>query len=95
MRGLDAGFECAAGEYQSSAGATACVDGEPGDSCVAGDPAADDALCDATDDDCDGTKDENYTARVTTCGHGVCARAGMTSCVNGDEQDSCAPGMAR
>jgi hypothetical protein len=55
-------------------------------------PAASDATCDARDEDCDGAVDDNYVRRVTRCGVGACAALGMTACVAGRVQDSCAPG---
>jgi hypothetical protein len=68
-----------------------CAAGTP-QACVPGTPAANDATCDGVDDDCDGTTDEEYTAQPTSCGTGVCAAAGSTSCVSGSVQNSCAPG---
>ncbi len=51
-----------------------------------------DTTCDGLDDDCSGAADEDYTSSVTTCGTGVCAATGSTSCVNGNEANSCTPG---
>jgi hypothetical protein len=68
-----------------------CVAGVP-QSCVPGAPAASDATCDGTDDDCDGQTDEDFASQPTTCGVGACAATGATSCVGGSLQDSCAPG---
>ena len=50
-------------------------------------------VCNAIDDDCDGTVDEDFVSHATTCGIGPCARSGATSCVNGSEQDSCIPSV--
>lgn len=50
-----------------------------------------DSSCDGIDDDCDGEVDEDYTARVTSCGHGVCSASGQTSCSLGVESDDCTP----
>jgi hypothetical protein len=52
----------------------------------------DDTTCDGIDDDCNGTADDGYVSVPTSCGLGVCASSGSTSCVGGVEQDSCVPG---
>src|SRR5919108_107924 len=76
-----------------STGVTSCVNGVEQNSCVAGDPlSSDDATCDGKDDNCDGSADEDYAPSNTSCGTGVCASTGVTSCVNGVEQNSCAAG---
>jgi hypothetical protein len=62
------------------------------DSCTPGAPAASDATCNATDDDCDGSQDEDYAVTATSCGLGVCQASGSLTCVAGAEVDSCAPG---
>ncbi|HTM45095.1 MAG TPA: MopE-related protein, partial [Polyangiaceae bacterium] len=73
-------------------GTLTCVNGTPHDSCSPGTPAGSDATCNNIDDDCDGTKDEDYSSVGTSCGFGACARTGSTSCVGGVVQDSCSPG---
>jgi YD repeat-containing protein len=73
-------------------GATTCVIGEVLDTCQAGAPAASDASCDGTDDDCDGVADEDYASLTTSCGVGACGASGATSCADGAVADSCAPG---
>ena len=70
-------------------GATSCVAGVELDSCVAGTAADFDATCDGVDDDCDGVTDEDFLTVPTSCGAGACAATGETSCVAGDELDSC------
>lgn len=56
-------------------------------------PGAPDALCDGTDNDCDGSADEAYQPQATSCGVGACASTGVTSCVLGQVMDSCLPGL--
>ena len=84
---------CGEGACRSE-GAVLCNAGVSENTCVPGAPADADATCDATDDDCDGELDEDYVATGTTCGEGVCARAGERRCVNGAENDGCVPGAA-
>ncbi len=74
-------------------GETSCILGAEEDSCEPGSAAADDATCDGLDNDCDGQVDENYQSRNTVCGVGECSATGSTSCVLGQEQDDCAPGI--
>ena len=76
----------------AAAGATSCVDGAVVDSCAAGAPTGDDADCDGLDNDCDGVVDDGYVSEATSCGVGVCAASGATSCVDGSVVDSCAAG---
>ncbi|OGH86196.1 MAG: hypothetical protein A2294_03295 [Candidatus Magasanikbacteria bacterium RIFOXYB2_FULL_38_10] len=60
------------------------------DSCVDGDPLyVLDNTCDGVDDNCSGLADEDYVSLPTTCGQGVCANTGVTSCVGGHVLDSC------
>jgi len=82
---------CGAGACAAE-GLTTCVDGSILDSCAPGQPAADDATCDAIDDDCDGATDDDYLSRPVECGVGACLAHGTTACVAGVEDDSCAPG---
>jgi hypothetical protein len=70
----------------------ACVGGVP-QVCEPGTPAADDGLCNAIDDDCDGATDEDYAPLPTTCGVGACASNGTTSCVGGSVIDDCVSGL--
>ncbi|MBF0106745.1 MAG: putative metal-binding motif-containing protein, partial [Deltaproteobacteria bacterium] len=78
----------------ASTGATSCVGGIEADSCSADLTlaAADDANCNAVDDDCDGTVDEDYIETPTACGTtGVCVASGVMACVAGVVTDTCTP----
>jgi len=75
-------------------GSTSCVGGSEVDSCTPGTPAASDTTCDGIDDDCNGLVDDGYVSQGTSCGVGVCAATGSTSCVAGQVQNSCTPGLA-
>ena len=44
------------------------------------------------DQDCDGTPDEGYGVRGTTCGVGVCSSEGTKRCIGGNVIRSCSPG---
>jgi hypothetical protein len=77
----------------AAAGATFCAGGIVQDNCTPGAAGAHDQLCDGTDDDCNGATDEDYAPQGTACGIGACAATGVTSCVAGEVQDSCLPGL--
>ncbi|HRE89585.1 MAG TPA: DUF11 domain-containing protein, partial [Myxococcota bacterium] len=49
----------------------------------------DGGTCDGTDNDCDGSTDEDYVRQNTTCGVGSCARTGQTVCSGGVVSDTC------
>ncbi len=70
-------------------GMLTCVSGSVVNSCAAGTPAASDATCDGIDDNCNGTRDEQYVSVATTCGAGACYATGSTSCVSGAVVNSC------
>ncbi len=78
----------------AATGTTSCVGGTVENSCAPGSPASSDATCDGVDDDCSGAADEDYVASATTCGSGVCADSGVTSCVAGVELDGCVAGAS-
>lgn len=83
---------CGLGSCQAT-GETSCVNGTVVDSCAANSPTGMDAVCNGIDDDCDGRIDEGFVSESTTCGAGVCARSGSTSCVAGAVVNSCQAGM--
>ncbi len=49
-------------------------------------------ICNGVDDDCDASIDEDYASSPTSCGVGVCASTGSTTCNGGVEGDTCTPG---
>jgi hypothetical protein len=73
-------------------GAIVCVQGQAGNTCTPGTPAADDASCNGSDDDCDGNVDEDFATMPSSCGTGACARSGVIACIDGVSSDSCTPG---
>ena len=81
---------CGVGACAATGEAT-CTNGTTSDSCTPGAPAADDSVCNAIDDDCDGTTDEDFASTGTTCGVGACQNTGGTSCTEGTVTDSCTP----
>jgi hypothetical protein len=74
----------------AATGELTCVNGVEVDTCNAGTPGTE--LCNGLDDDCDGVIDEDYVSLQISCGIGACAASGSTSCVAGQETDSCTPG---
>jgi hypothetical protein len=72
-----------------STGTLSCTSGAMTDSCSPATPAANDASCNAVDDDCDGQVDDDFVGSATTCGVGSCQQTGATSCVGGTVIDSC------
>ena len=80
--------DCGVGACAST-GVTSCDGWSLANSCVPGTSASDDTTCDAVDDDCDGTDDEDYVASLTACGEGVCAAAGQLECQAGSEVNTC------
>ncbi|HEX2880921.1 MAG TPA: FG-GAP-like repeat-containing protein, partial [Polyangiaceae bacterium] len=55
-------------------------------------PGATDAICDGIDNDCSGVSDNDFVAYATSCGMGVCVRAGTAKCVDGVIDPQCTPG---
>ena len=68
-----------------------CAEGLMYDTCVAGEPAADDTTCDGVDDDCDGEADEDHLVTATSCtsDDGQCSSSGELLCVSGAAIDTC------
>jgi|GEM_PF-896339 len=77
----------------ASTGRLLCVQGETVDTCNPGPKTGQDTDCDGLDDDCDGQTDEQYAPVAIECGVGVCKRAGLTACQDGEVVDQCAPGQ--
>jgi RTX calcium-binding nonapeptide repeat (4 copies)/Putative metal-binding motif len=75
-------------------GETSCVAGVVSNSCQPGLGAPSDATCNAADDDCDGSIDEDVTPLNVQCGVGACLRTGAVQCSAGQLQNSCTPGQA-
>jgi hypothetical protein len=77
----------------AATGSIECVGGQMVDSCQPIiNPSPTDTTCDNVDDNCNMMVDEGFTSSSTTCGLGVCARTGTTSCSAGTIVDSCRPG---
>ncbi|MBU0553744.1 hypothetical protein KJ940_19890 [Myxococcota bacterium] len=77
----------------ASTGWRTCVGGVEQNSCVPGEPAANDANCNTVDDDCNGEADEDFPIQATSCGQGPCADVGLLTCENGRVVDSCEAGI--
>jgi hypothetical protein len=73
-------------------GASSCVGGSVQQNCTPGTPGPSDLTCNGIDENCNGTKDEGYVGVPTSCGLGVCAKTGTSSCVGGAVQQNCTPG---
>ncbi len=76
----------------ASTGQMICTSGSLSDTCEEDPSTGDDSDCDGVDDDCDGTVDEHYASTSTSCGDGVCASTGQMICVDGNTENTCAPG---
>jgi hypothetical protein len=85
---------CGVGACAAS-GQNRCVSGSVVNSCTPGTPAANDASCNNVDNDCNGTRDEDYVVTATSCGLGQCAAAGQNTCVTGSVVNTCTPGAPR
>ncbi len=82
--------QCGTGACRAQ-GMRACVAGSVVDSCLPGAAAANDSSCNAVDDDCNGSVDEDFVPQATSCGAANCAGTGATSCAAGQVVDSCRP----
>ena len=60
------------------------------DSCKAGTPSAE--ICDGKDNNCNGTVDDGIASTPTTCGVGVCAATGQSTCQGGKMVNTCTAG---
>ena len=74
-------------------GITTCVGGAELDDCTPGQPAPSDESCDNVDDDCNNQTDDGFVPYSTECGVGACVAEGEATCVGGEIQNSCIPGM--
>lgn len=78
----------------ATTGTLECAAGATNDTCTPGSATGADTGCDGVDNDCDGTADEGFVGAATSCGLGVCAASGTTSCASGSTVDSCSPGSS-
>jgi RHS repeat-associated protein len=76
----------------ASTGARSCQSGQVVDSCVVA-PGNSDSDCDGADDDCDGIADDDFVVATVRCGVGACAASAKQSCVAGQIQGGCQPGL--
>ncbi|MDB4975523.1 MAG: putative lipoprotein [Myxococcaceae bacterium] len=76
----------------ATTGVIMCSRGQVVDTCTPGTMAASDATCNGVDDDCNGTRDEDFVPMASACGVGACRATGTVSCTGGKTADSCRPG---
>jgi hypothetical protein len=79
----------------AATGQLTCANGVEINTCREGNAAPSDPTCDAFDDDCDGTLDEDYSGGVVSCGLGACAASGVLLCSGGALLSSCVPRSAQ
>jgi hypothetical protein len=72
-------------------GVRRCAAGRVVNTCEPGPPAADDALCDGVDADCDGRADEGHVPEPIRCGRGSCSTDGVRVCLEGRLRNRCTP----
>ena len=76
----------------ATTGKLVCSAGSTQDTCVPDiTKISADTNCNAFDEDCDGTADEDYVPPTTNCGLGICATTGKLVCSAGSTQDTCVP----
>ncbi len=83
--------QCGIGSCEA-VGEMQCIGGTIVNTCEAGVPDLNDAVCDGLDSDCDGALDEDFAPEMTSCGTGACESGGITQCLDGVLVDSCEPG---
>jgi RHS repeat-associated protein len=76
----------------ASTGTRSCQSGHVIDSCVVA-PGNSDNDCDGADNDCDGVADDDFVGATLHCGVGACTASAKQSCVAGQVQGSCQPGL--
>ncbi|MBU1899970.1 hypothetical protein KKB55_19685, partial [Myxococcota bacterium] len=86
-------IRCGIGACEAE-GQLRCLWGVEEARCEPAQPAADDAICDGVDADCDGEVDEDALSTPSACGVGACAASGTRACVLGGWRDDCVPGPA-
>ncbi len=72
-------------------GSSSCARGALSLNCAPLPPTGADADCDALDNDCDASTDEDYPPVIDRCGVGACATSAPSSCVGGAVQNNCVP----
>ena len=83
-------LECGVGECLAQ-GLRSCIGGTWEEDCTPGLPS--DEICDGLDNDCDADIDEDLALVPTVCGVGECIASGTASCVAGNWNDDCTPGV--
>ena len=76
----------------AATGQNICQNGSIVNTCTAGSPTGTDNNCNAIDENCDGSADNNYAPTATSCGVGACAATGQNVCQAGAVVNTCTPG---
>ncbi len=82
--------ECGVGVCYNTADSS-CIEGAIQNNCIEFQPTGNDADCDALDNDCDASTDEDYPPQIDQCGLGVCRTSAPSSCVVGQVVNNCVP----